>query len=66
MVSQVRYALRRHSSSHSGSRFFAEIRRTTSSLRPFGTLSVSTSVTKPYRYSRLASSSIVRVAVLIE
>jgi len=50
---------------HAGSRFFSEISRTTSTLRPFGTVSASTSVTKPYWYSRLASSSIVRVAVVI-
>jgi hypothetical protein len=35
MVSQWRKALRRHSSSQAGSFFFAEIRRTISSLRPF-------------------------------
>src|SRR3989442_15129264 len=65
IVSQVRYALSRHSSSHSGSSFFAEMRRTISSLRPRGSDSCSTSVTKPYRYSRLASSSIVCVDVLM-
>ena len=45
---QARNALSRQSSSHSGSPFLAEIRRTTSSLSPFGTISCSTSVTKPY------------------
>jgi hypothetical protein len=44
-------ALRRQSSSHSGSRFFAEIRRTISAFRPGGTASSSMSVTKPYLYS---------------
>src|SRR5258708_27372172 len=63
IVSQRRYAFRRHSSSHSGSFFFFEIRRTTSSLRPFGMVSLSTSVTKPYLYSRLASCSMVSVDV---
>jgi hypothetical protein len=40
----MRYAFNRHSSSHSGSFFFSEISRTTSSLNPFGIVSVSTSV----------------------
>ena len=52
-----RYALRRQSSSHSGSFFFAEIRRTMSSSRPVGIDSCSMSVTKPYWYSRFASCS---------
>src|SRR5262249_61729278 len=55
--------LGRHSSSHSGSFFFCEISRTISSLSPFGIVSVSTSVTKPYLYSRFASCSIVSVDV---
>src|SRR5438046_3215689 len=58
IVSQRRYALRRHSSMNSGSFFFAEIVRIISSLRPGGTVSVSTSVTNPYAYSRLTSASI--------
>ena len=56
IVNHVRYALSRHSSSHAGSFFFAEIRRTVSSLNPRGTVSCSTSVTNPYLYSRLARS----------
>src|SRR3954462_8485455 len=63
MVSHRRNALRRHSSSHSGSFFFCEMRRTTSSLNRLGIASLSTSLTKPYLYSRLASCSIVSVAV---
>src|SRR5438552_2097102 len=51
MVSQWRYALRRHSSSQEGSRFFAEMRRTISSLRPLGIFSSSMAVIKPYGYS---------------
>src|SRR5450759_4310602 len=51
MVSQWRYAFSRHSSSHSGSPFLPEMRRTTSSERPAGMLSVSMSVTKPCWYS---------------
>src|SRR3982750_3962131 len=43
---------------NSGSFFFAEIVRITSSLSPAGTVSVSTSVTNPYAYSRLTSASI--------
>src|SRR5215207_6983443 len=57
MVSHRRYALRRHSSSHSGSFFFAEMSRTVSSLSPRGMVSASMSVTKPYWYSRLTSCS---------
>src|SRR5437764_6809550 len=58
MVSHRRYALSRHSSMNSGSFFFAEIVRMMSSLSPAGTVSVSTSVTNPYAYSRLTSASI--------
>src|SRR5438132_13495523 len=65
IVSQCRYALSRHSSMNFGSPFFAEIVRMSSSLRPLGTVSASMSVMKPYLYSRLASSSIVLVAVVI-
>src|SRR5581483_11997294 len=42
-----------------GSPFLAEIRRPTSSSSPGGRVSASMSVTNPYRYSRLASASIV-------
>src|SRR5688572_16565944 len=59
----MRNALSRHSSSHAGSFFLAEISRTTSSLSPFGISSASTSVTNPYLYSRVASSSMVSVLV---
>src|ERR1041384_2614062 len=55
--SQWRYALRRQSSSHSGSVFFAEIVRMISSLRPGGIDSDSMSLTKPYLYSRSARIS---------
>src|SRR5437763_15562379 len=65
IVNQCLYALSRQSSMNFGSFFLADIVRTTSSLRPRGTVSASISVTKPYLYSRLASSSIVRVAVVI-
>src|SRR4029450_13235292 len=60
---QTRKAFSRHSSSHSGSFFLAEIIRTMSSLRPRGTSSASMSVTNPYLYSRVASSSMVSVLV---
>src|SRR5919206_4168668 len=53
-----RYALRRNSSIHSGSPFFSLMRRTVSSLSPFGMTSDSISVTKPYLYSLFVSSSI--------
>src|SRR5262245_47199974 len=62
---QARKALSRHSSIHAGSCFFSEMRRTTSSLSPLGRVSASISVTKPYLYSCVASSSIVVVGVLI-
>src|SRR6476620_11934831 len=57
IVSHRRYALSLQSSSHCGSSFFAEMRRMTSSLTPGGNVSASTSVTKPYWYSRLTSES---------
>src|SRR5258705_14017553 len=63
MVCQARKAFRRHSSIHAGSLFLAEIFLTISSLRPGGSSSASTSVTKPYLYSRVASSSIASVDV---
>src|SRR5437867_11376744 len=66
IVSHVRYALSRQSSSHTGSFFFAEIRRTISSLSPRGTVSCSMSVTNPYLYSRLARSWMTSVEVLID
>ena len=40
----------RHSKSHSGSSFFAEINLTISSLRPLGAKSASISVTNTYLY----------------
>ena len=48
-----------------GSFFFAEISRTTSSLRPGGVESDSTSETNPYGYARVASSSIVFAVLAI-
>src|ERR1039457_326085 len=63
-VSQWRYALRRQSRSQAGSFFLAEIRRTTSSLRPRGMASASMSVTKPHLYSWLANVSMVLVESL--
>src|SRR5438046_7784251 len=50
MVSQCRNALSRHASMNSGSSFFFEISRITSSFKPAGTTSDSMSVTKPYLY----------------
>jgi len=44
----ARKAASRHSSSHAGSSFLAEMKRTVSSLRPGGASSASISVTKPY------------------
>jgi hypothetical protein len=46
--SQFRYALRRHSSIHSGSSFFSEMSRMVSSFSPFGARSDSMSVDQPY------------------
>ena len=54
-------ARRRHSSMNSGSFFFAEIRRMTSSFRPGGTESAPMSVMNPYWYSRAARDSIVSI-----
>ena len=48
IVCQKRKAFSRHSRSHSGSCFLAEISRMMSSFSPGGILSSSTSVTKPY------------------
>ena len=48
IFTQLRYALRRQSSIHSGSPFFAEMSRMTSSLKPGGTTSASMSVMNPY------------------
>src|SRR5690606_7554097 len=61
MPCQRRKAFSRHSVMNSGSFFFDEIRRTTSSLRPGGIWSDSISVTKPCWYSLCTSAS--RVAV---
>src|SRR5215467_12291956 len=66
MVSQWRYALSLHSSMNSGSFFFEDIRRMTSSLKPGATESVSISVTNPYLYSWFAIDSSVCSGVLIE
>src|SRR5205085_9002747 len=63
---QWRYARSRHSSMNSGSFFLAEMIRIVSSLSPLGTLSSSSSVTKPHLYSRCARSLIVFRLVLIE
>src|SRR6266496_694533 len=62
---QWRSALSRHSSMNCGSRFLAAISRTVSSFRPLGTLSDSTSETKPHLYSRSARSRIVFTLVLM-
>ena len=48
----------------SGSPFFAEMRRITSSLRPGATLSWSISVTKPYWYSWSAMAWIVALSAM--
>ena len=45
---QERNASRRHSRSQSGSCFFMEMKRTTSSFSPGGRLSASMSVTQPH------------------
>ena len=47
----IRYSL------NVGSFFFAEIRRIVSSVNPFGMVSVSISVTKPYLYSLFVNNS---------
>src|SRR3546814_10937601 len=66
MVSQCRLAFRRHSSSHSGSAFLAEMQRTISSFRPLGAVSASMSVTKPYLYlsSARTCSTVSRLAAI--
>src|SRR5215203_7087849 len=58
IVCQRRNALRRHSSSHSGSFFLAEMIRTVSSDSPGAMVSASMSVSKPAWYSLLISDSI--------
>src|ERR1051326_209163 len=63
IVSQLRKALRRNSSIHSGSFFFSTIKRIVSSVRPRGITSDSISVTKPYLYSCLANSSAVLIVI---
>src|ERR1043165_6101963 len=50
---------------NSGSFFFAEISRITSSFNPAGIVSASISVTKPYLYSRWARSSAVSTLFII-
>src|SRR3990170_682393 len=57
IVSQWRYARRRHSSIHSGSFFLREMRRTMSSFRPFGAMSSSSSVKNPCLSSWEANAS---------
>src|SRR5262245_608697 len=52
-----RSARSRHSSSHAGSFFLAEISRTIPSSSPGGIDSLSISVTNPYSYSRVRSRS---------
>src|ERR1035438_7386449 len=64
-VSQWRYAFNLHSSSHSGSFFFAEMNRTISSLNPFGAESDSKSEMNPYLYSVFATFSNNSCSVLI-
>src|ERR1041384_2857711 len=63
IVSQWRNALRRNTDIHSGSFFFATIKRIVSSVRPRGITSDSMSVTKPYLYSCLASNSAVLIVI---
>src|SRR5687767_13893580 len=65
MVSQCRYAERRHSSIQAGSFFLPEISRITSSERPGGTRSSSISVTKPYLYSFSVRSWSICVSVWV-
>jgi len=50
---------------NSGSPFFSEILRTTSSLRPGASASVSMSLTKPYLYSVATKFSMVSVSEFI-
>src|SRR5882724_3634464 len=64
-LAQYRYAFSRHSSMNSGSCFFTEMTRMTSSFKPAGIESDSMSVTKPYLYSFFVRSSTVFVAVFI-
>src|SRR5579863_1650129 len=51
---------------NAGSCFFAEIRRTVSSVKPAGTVSSPMSVTNPHLYSRAARDSIVSIWLLME
>src|SRR3954452_19009969 len=55
--SHERYALRRQSSIHAGSFFLPEMKRTVSSLSPFGANSCSISETKPHSYSASFSAA---------
>src|SRR5262245_18067397 len=57
ILSHPRSAFSRHSSNHSGSPFLALMSRMMSSLSPFGAVSASMSVTKPYLYSLLTRDS---------
>src|SRR5687768_8100483 len=61
--SHARYDFRRNSSIHAGSSLMADRRRMTLSSSPGGKVSASTSVSKPYLYSRDASCSMVSVDV---
>src|SRR2546430_11461388 len=63
ILSQLRYALSRHSSIHAGSPFLAEISRITSSFKPAGTTSDSMSVTKPYLYGCWTCASILVIVL---
>src|SRR5688572_24478229 len=65
IVCQRRNALSRHSSSHSGSLFLAEMMRTVSSDNPGGMVSASMSVSKPAWYSLLISDSIELLIVVV-
>ena len=64
MVSHLRKALRRKSSIHCGSFFFAEIARTTFSSRPFGKVSLSIIVCQPGVYGLEHSHRVSRTADL--
>mmetsp|Transcript_36917 Transcript_36917/g.102513 ORF Transcript_36917/g.102513 Transcript_36917/m.102513 type:complete len:223 (+) Transcript_36917:1379-2047(+) len=57
MCSHFRKAFNRNSNIQSGSPLISQIRRTMSSLRPFGKLSDSISVVNPYSYSWSSTAS---------
>ena len=63
-VTQCRKAFSRFSSIQSGSFFLAEIRRTTSSLRPLGATSDSMSMVNPHLYSASRSLEVVAPRVI--